>query len=281
MKRSAAILIALACLAASARAGTPALREDPWLVAKKVGAELILLEDDTLRLATDLPRTSAHAFLRLACDARAVFQKQFRVAPRQRLWNGTCTIYLFTDRETYLRFATKVDGITGMENTTAYTRPTRDNPTIAIARDKMSDDEVYRAAIHELGHVFVELYRNDRPLPTWLSEGVAQWFEFRHKASGSRQGRSKELVKTAILAKALPHLEDLFARRVDHDDEVGYAMSWSFTAFLLDAYRNRRFHEFVCSVKDGVSPVAALEKAYGTPLSRLEAQWQLYVQKTY
>jgi len=251
---------------------------DPWSAAVKVGAKLLLIEDDTLRLATDLPHKQAHEFFKLACDVRSGFRKLLRVLEKEALWRGRCTVYLFKDRETYVKFALDVDGLPEMARTGAYTRPTRNNPLVVITRDPLGDDEVYRAALHELAHVHLELYRSDVEMPAWLSEGMAQRFEFRYKPRESRGGESRKLVKTAFSAEVRPKLEDVIWRRLDPADEVGYAMAWSVTSYLAQQHNLK---SLVDLLKDGAPQQEAFEKVFGAPLGKLEEGWWRYVMRKY
>ena len=247
-------------------------------------ANFIIVEDDALRLVTDLEHKEAHDFFRHARNARAVFRRKFGIEDDEKLWQGRCSIHVFKDRQTYALFVTYIDGLPEMSHTTAYSHPTQASPVVVIARGDNSTDATYRAAIHELSHVFLELYHNDTRMPSWLTEGVAQWFEFRCKPEGSRRPACAELSRTAVRFKAA-RLKDVMQTGLVPTNEAGYALAWSLTEFLVEYKPNgsgsgKGFQPFVKMLKEGVDQETALRKAYNAPLDKLQKRWYSFVRKT-
>jgi len=257
---------------------------NPWASAARLGAALIIIEDRSLRLATDVSHEDAHEFFNILAGARRHLRRQFHVPKKTQLWNGRCTVYVFKDHKTYIRFTLDVDNTAEMTHTGAYSRTARNCPLIAISRQGRDRDEIRRIALHELAHVFLDLYQNDTKMPIWLSEGVAQWFEFRHKPKGSRRADCMKRVKTAFASGAGPRIVDILDRPIAPDDAVDYAIAWSLTSFLIERDKARNsddFRDFVILLKSGTPQPAAMTNAFGMPINRIERTWRLYIRRTY
>ena len=125
---------------------------------------------------------------------------------------------------------------------------------------------------HELLHVM--LYRNVGPgyrnVPVWLREGMAILAEIYPNTDYER------VLSDAVGNNELIPLHDLCVSfPVDAGQAfLAYAEARSFTDYLYDTYGSTGLQNLVRAYADGVDCEHGTERAFGVPLSGLEAEWR-------
>jgi hypothetical protein len=128
---------------------------------------------------------------------------------------------------------------------------------------------------HELMHVM--LYRRlgagYNNLPAWLSEGIAIQAEIYPNTEYDR------VLADASARNGLIPLRDLCASFSPHPAQafLAYAQARSFTAYLRDRYGISGLLSLAGVYADGVDCERGVERAFGVPLARLEADWRATV----
>ena len=128
-------------------------------------------------------------------------------------------------------------------------------------------DQVLR---HELSHLLFAEASGHRPLPRWLTEGIAV-----HQSDENTFERFQELATGSWSQRLLPlaRLDEGFS-----DGPTGvslaYAQAADFTGYLLRKEGAGRFAVMLGHVRDGAELDEAARETWGSDLGRLEEDWR-------
>jgi len=125
-------------------------------------------------------------------------------------------------------------------------------------------------ARHEYTHrVMADLVPN---CPTWVNEGVAEWFE------QGGEGSHDDIRALEAQGRSIPSFADMPATFADQKDanlvRVQYAASQSFLGFLRQKYGLGAIRQFLMSLGRGEEIDQAMRKNFGRTLGELEKQWR-------
>jgi hypothetical protein len=260
----------------------------PWLLALCLVCGLCTLPVPAVA-ETWQEKTSTHfrvfyqqdsAFAAAVLDYAEAYYNQIRldlglthVVQRDQvpwLWEQRCQIYLYPDRQAYVR-ATGAPAWSG--GFVQYQRRTVYSFLGATAF-------LEQTLPHELAHlVFREFvgFNNDR-VPRWLDEGVAQYAEV-----GRREG-AWGLMRGWLAQDIYIPLDQLSQLRLGHASggaaQLFYTQSVTLVHFFLAVYGPRRFIDFCSNLRDGYSVERALSFATSSSiasLSALEDAWRAFL----
>jgi len=237
------------------------------------------------------------------------FSDIFQVPETEVVWEGACHVYLFEKQEQFARFAAKHHGA-GAAVSGGYAIPRKRDPLIVLFRRGRSDVKLQQTLIHEMTHVFLQVFHRDVPLNKWLHEGFAQYFEFMHHPSDSRLATSRRIAKRIVRNGTARPLDDFWVMSFPPTDYEGYAQAWSLIDFMTASKELRRkTGKFILAIKDrwpktggfiqGGRPGDArraaasaakqnfefqagiFEEIFGIPVKTFEARWKRYVLSRY
>jgi hypothetical protein len=128
---------------------------------------------------------------------------------------------------------------------------------------------------HEGFHQFIG-YELGAGIPTWLNEGLAQYFENStvrngRLVAGAINANTLTAAQALIRRKEMPALADLLAmdkKTFYAKPEVTYPASWALVHYLTT--RGAIFRRYLQDLKAGQDSVASFERRFG----RDNAQWQ-------
>ena len=125
-------------------------------------------------------------------------------------------------------------------------------------------------ARHEYTHrVIADLVPN---CPTWVNEGVAEWFE------RGGEGSHDDVRALRAQGRDIPSFAEMPETFADQTDanlvRVQYAASQSFLAFLRERYGLGSIRQFLMGLGRGDEVDVAMRKNFGRPLDELEGQWR-------
>jgi hypothetical protein len=156
-----------------------------------------------------------------------------------------------------------------------------------VGNDRI-DPDTYATVYHEYVHSL--LHRNFRVLPSWLDEGMAQFYGFT-RFEGDRMFIGAPPRNTgwmaALFRRTNPPIAEFIATRSmyfpksDEDSQLYYAQAWALTHFLTFGPGMNvgvKLKQFVNGLQRGVEQKKAFEDAFG-PFSSVQKQYDLYVQK--
>lgn len=234
-------LLALAALGAAPRPPAP---------PPKAEAVLQRIPTTHFDVQFTLPPEDGKGYANLCERAYGRFCELLDVPQGEAVWEGKCTVMLFGTRGQFVAFAAGVAGpnaaISG-----GFSRPTKNNPLIALPMCGQERVRLEQVLIHEMSHVFLQLFRKEVQLPTWLHEGCAQFFEFRHHAADSRLKQSQRIVKSLVASGRERPLRQFWVMPFPATDREGYAQAWSLIHFLSQNARTKgKIGKFVLKLKE-------------------------------
>lgn len=131
--------------------------------------------------------------------------------------------------------------------------------------------DVERVLVHELAHVALHEAAGGRPIPRWLTEGVAI-----QKAGEHSLARIRVLWSGTLRGRLIPlrQLSERFPAR--HGDvNLAYAQAADLVGYLLAADQGeQRFRALVAALREGHAFEAAFAESYGMPLALVEQHWR-------
>lgn len=193
-------------------------------------------------------------------------------------WPHTVEIYVWADREQFLKHAEDAPEYAGGSFTLRYTP---DGIVRRIDLTQMDSDGTFDAAMldrklpHELAHLVIHEFFGESHCPLFLDEGLAML------AEAEVDHKRILLAGSALAAGDGGSLDRLFrSDRADLDDpEVFYAKSFSFVSFLHERMTQEQFRRFLEHVKAGSTIEDAIQRALRIPpdesfLPQLAAAWE-------
>jgi len=301
-------LIVVACCALLAASGFMASAVETPELAKGEQARY-KLSSSHFDVEFSVPPQIGRVYSSLCERAYAKFRSIFQVGENEVVWQDKCRIYLFATHEEFIRYATTVDKSEVGAQSGGYTRPTKRSPEIVLFLGRSDHVKLQQTLVHEMTHVFLQLFHKDTLLPTWLHEGFAQYFEFLHRPGESREKTARQIVKSLVRSNQAIPLRLLFVNSFPPTDLVSYSQAWSLIDFIAGSKELRRkTGRFVLMLKDrgpamttlaNVAPrdtrpapraeddaflraqEDALREVFGCSLSQFEAMWKRHVLATY
>lgn len=251
-----------------------ALSKDVWLKAQSKHFTLIsdARESEIRGVATRLEQFR-EAFLRL-------------FPPLIGNTSVPVTVILFKNDAEYTRFKPLYQGKPA--DVSGYFQSSGDAAYITLAVGR-GDRSAYAIIFHEYVHALMS--DGARPLPTWLSEGLAEYFSaFEVSGGGKRVWLGKAVASHARLLReraSLP-LETLLA--VDQASpfyieaekkNLFYAQSWALTHYLLHAGGGRRdqFRQFISALAQGEPTDKSFKLAFQTDYATVEQELKNYIRQ--
>lgn len=186
------------------------------------------------------------------------------------------TFVVFSDQASWEPFRIQLDG--AASRAAGYFLA--DNPVRFIA--VVAGDETQRTLYHELFHALAN--RNaDTPLPTWASEGMAEFYSTYDRSFGAVISshvltlRSRPWIPIASLLAAT---KDSSFYSASERLGVFYAESWALSHFLLagdDGSRRNQLRLYLDLRAKGQSIESSASEAFGLTLADLEAELHNHV----
>jgi len=271
MKRPLKSLMVILCWASVCEIGLA--KQKPW----------IEISSPHFRLITNGGEGSGRHVARQFELIRAVFESQF---PGLRL-QGNSPLLLVAPRERYVASSVEIPKtIAGM-----YIRsPGRDFAIVrldVVGSDRI-DPDLYATVYHEYVHTL--LHSNFRVLPSWLDEGMAQFYGFtRFEGSQMYIGAPPKNLRwmDALYSRTTPLIagfittRSMYFPRNDEDSRLYYAQAWALTHFLTFGEGmgvGVRLKQFVNALQHGVEQKKAFEDTFGS-FDIVQKQYDLYIQK--
>jgi hypothetical protein len=150
------------------------------------------------------------------------------------------------------------------------------------------DPDTYATVYHEYVHSL--LHRNFRVLPSWLDEGIAQFYGFT-RFEGDRMYIGAPPRNTgwihALFSRTNPPIAEFIVTRSMYfprnaeETQVYYAQAWALTHFLMfgpGMELGGKLKHFVNLLQSGVEQKKAFEDSFG-PFNQVQKQYDLYLEK--
>lgn len=206
--------------------------------------------------------------------------KQFNIPPDENIWAGKLPVYVFWEKKDYVTFAMEVCKVgPEMATKTAGFAGWRGHFRFVVLGPVQEDGvskrqaqrRFYEILTHESTHAFLGRFINDRPIISWVNEGIAETM------SNALVPQSSAAYKLKLAHKQFrggPPGQLAAMLRADHIplDPAYYGASQSVVRFLINADR-KKFIRFVELIKAGKSDEDALKESFGWDHRQLLALW--------
>ncbi len=149
-------------------------------------------------------------------------------------------------------------------------------------------DNLWQVLAHEGFHQFIG-YELGQQIPTWLNEGMAQFFETSQIEYGRLKtgqiARSKlSAAQYLIRAGRAPSVTDLLEmdRQAFYGDaQVNYPMSWALVYYLMTrdgpGFEYSRFHRYLQDIKFNYDSISSFQRRFGRDSYQWESDFQHYI----
>jgi len=199
------------------------------------------------------------------------------------------TVVVFKNDSAYRPFKPHYQGRPA--DVSGHFQSSDDSAYIALAAGR-SEGNSYAVIFHEYVHALTSggalPSARGVPLPTWLNEGLAEYFSTFEVVSGGKKGRlGAAIANHAKLLRERPliPLETLLAVNqtspfyVESDKKnLFYAESWALTHCLLRAGgRRAQFRQFINAVAQGKAADESFKQAFQTDYAAVEMELKNYV----
>lgn len=205
--------------------------------------------------------------------------KQFDVPSDQCIYAGKCPIFVLADKEQITRFSTQVDKMDAP--TTEGYQGRRGSFAYIVLRFPKTAQRFYEVLSHEGTHSFIGRYLTNKPVPTWVDEGLAELttatfvpgcFADRNHVSAARQAAQRNEDITHVFTK--------FREGNAIGAQFDYGVAQSMVRFLVEKDR-KGFIKFITLLKEGQSEEDALKEAYHWSIKDLQDNWLTAVRRIY
>lgn len=204
-----------------------------------------------------LPKT-LEAFLKL-------FKKIMNISNDTKVYQGRLEIFFWEKRSEYLNFSAKFEGFNAGASGGYFTITKMGWPRINLPLENSYSGEKGRRAralfvlFHEGTHALFAKYRTDVSLPTWLNEGLADYFAFavmdayykKYKSMIKAKKNHLRYIKSGLKSDRLRTFRELFHQQgtAGGADTGAYALGWLTVSYLFRNHK-KRFVKFLKSCKD-------------------------------
>ncbi|NQV24020.1 MAG: hypothetical protein HQ518_06590 [Rhodopirellula sp.] len=227
---------------------------------------LKLIETKYHLILTDIPDSEAQKYLAYLDTLYDEMCRAFGIPLGSNIWSGKCIVCAFQNRADFIRFELEV-----MKNTNG-------NPTnsggichgtgqgrIVISLFKGTFEARFATVlVHETSHGFVNRFRSDVTIPSWLNEGMAVWIaKYIVKEDDSLEKAQR---KSIIALRDQQTLAGFFDGSQIPGERYGTASA------MVDILVNRdseKFRQFFIDIKLGYPAEEALQRAFNMSFAEL------------
>jgi hypothetical protein len=278
----------MAAKASESEAKANRKRADAWYeyIKENINDEAHFTQTDHFWVYSTWNKSDTKGFHRALEKLYAALCKQFDIPKGQNIWAGKAAIFAFWKPEEYEKFclnvmksqtATKAAGFCGHRRGYVFV-------VLGPTRNK---NWFYELLTHETTHGFVARYKTNRPVPTWVNEGLAETMSSTLVAKSNANHKLK-LGHAGVLRgrSPLPVFKGVGL------DPFDYGVAQSMVRYLI-ARDRKAFIKFFNYMKVGkpqktddgktitkpLSGEEALQEAYGLSYRQLAAAWLKAVKK--
>lgn len=214
-----------------------------------------------------------------------LFKNIMSIKPAERVFNGRLEIYLWEKRADFLKFSAEFEGFDASNAGGYFTVTKMGWPRVNMPLENHAGGKESGLArnlivlFHEGTHAMFSQYLTDTHLPTWINEGLADYFAFSildqyypkiADDDGSKK-RHVQFLKRKIKDGSLRGFRQLFHQQgtAGGADYEAYALSWCLTCILLKNYKSQTVN-FIKKVK--MSSELSETKIPNGPMSKKELE---------
>ena len=209
----------------------------------------------------------------------------FAVNPKENIWIGKLPVFAFWKRQDFVRFAVETAGapptMAARAGGFAGTRYKGGKPFHYVVLGEVKPDGVskqrattwfYELLIHETTHAFNYRYINDKRIPSWMNEGMAETMSALMIPKCSAARKLRYVTKT-MSGTGNAYFESFFAAGNIPMSDGSYGLAHSLIRYLRSRgpQKLRKLYE---EVKGGKTDDEALKSVYGFSRMGLASRWR-------
>lgn len=233
--------------------------------AEKLQVRLRLFESDYFLFCTDMEPREAEQWYRLLDRMYRLLMDEFGVPRDRNIWRGKALVLAFNERDDYHAFYRDMHGRDDAEGTAGRCHYLPSG-SVYVTLYRHSDDRrrVAGTLVHEAAHGFAYRYRSRAHIPSWLSEGIAEWAKY--TLLPELKVENDVTADTREKLRQRGSVEGMFD--ADPIEFWQYDVAYTLTQFMLDQ-KPAAFVDFFHAIKDGKDWEPALEEDYGVTVDQL------------
>lgn len=193
--------------------------------------------------------------------------RQFDIPEKDNIWAGKCGVIFFKDRAHYVKFTKDVDK-SNMDKADGYQWHSGNGLAYICMSPPSNRTAFYTLLTHEGTHAFLSRFQNDKSVPSWLNEGLAE-VSANMLVKGSPVAiRLRRAVDEAKTGKDIMKVFE----RVELND-FDYGIAQGFVQFLI-AKDRLAFCKMITEIKQGKTDDEALKDCYGWTKPEMGKAWK-------
>ena len=246
-------------------------------IQDKLHLKLVELQTDHFLIFTDW-NPAEYGFLKENLEAAySVVSRQFDIPVNENVFVGKLPVYMLATHDEFQSFARHIDnlpdsfaGAAGYYsgNASGFGHMLMFKPVAGNRGLEAAKREWAYVLTHEFTHAFVARYRNNRHIPTWLNEGVAE------VVASSQFPNAYAVVLARQAAASGQSISMIFAN--DGPKPASMYPVMRTVAETLIRRDHKAFLALFDSLKQGTPAEEALQATYGWDYAKLEQAWRIY-----
>lgn len=258
--------------------------EDPGLADVETFDSSLRSELNYFNLNIEFKGGSSVSYLenRLSAQLKSMYKILAGLLDEDNLKQVDLNLVIYPDRTSYLKYATKSGGANMATSGGFYSSAKNEAVTYQYA----NDENTFATARHEGLHVILQGILGNSP--NWLNEGLAEYFERMTMKSqyqlvdldyGWLQ-KSAQSLNNGYPAKLSDYLllQDKEWRANNNNDNVHYALGWSFVYFLLSTPEGKNSLSTIMNTSaeypcDFIDTPALFDQSYPNGFSQLQTDF--------
>lgn len=243
--------------------------------AKGVAPKMHLVETPHFLIFTEWAKDNDKPLREICERIYKAMCVQFDIPPEQNIWAGKCPIYIFWERNHYVRFCTALEK-SAAATAAGFHAKRRGGFCYIVMNRAETRKRFYELLIHEATHAFLGRYLTNRRVPRWVNEGLADYMAATLVPQSHKEKRYKRATKKALREnRDLSYIFTGVSR-----GWFDYGIAQSLVRFMI-ARDRKAFVRFVRLIKEGKKQDEALRESYGATQEQLLRAWMQTARKTY
>jgi hypothetical protein len=229
---------------------------------------LRLIETNYHLILTDIPDREAQKYLVYLDTLYDEMCRAFGIPLGSNIWSGKCIVCAFQNRADFIRFELEVIKNTKGNPTKAggICHGTREGRIVISLFKGTFAARFATVLVHETSHGFVNRFRSDVTIPSWLNEGMAVWIaKYIVKEDDTLEKAQR---KSIAELNAQQTLAGFFSGSQIPGEHYGAA---SAMVDILVSRDSDKFRQFFTEIKLGYPAEEALQRAYKMSFADLAA----------
>jgi hypothetical protein len=264
---------------------------EEWFEAmKKIAPEAHLIETDHYRIYSAWAKSDDGALKKIYANLYKKLCEQFDVPEDENIWIGKLPIYAFWTKLQFTTFSVQVaktsqemadnaGGYAGWRSRGGQVhRYVVLGPVKTDFRSKAKARAwFFELLTHESSHAFMGRYINERPIPNWVDEGIADTMAATLVPGSWATRKHVDATKEALAGKSV---NGIFDCQNIPMDTFHYGIAQSMVRYLI-AKDRKAFIEFIRLMKEGKKEADALRESYDMTRDEMVRGWGHYAKKKY